>query len=162
MFFLFIRLKKRLQEKKQQQIQKMLVGDTKNAVFTAANKQDVVTCMDEVPSYAFEDGTSMVCSCDDLNTCYQMYKSKLKKETRVNLKKTFSRKRFILDDKGIRPRRHFSILRRPTQIKHLSNHLEKCDFILATHLDKTEMEIKRLAIESDFISHKKVKKRRSI
>ncbi len=138
----------------------MLVGD----VISAANKQDVVTQMDEVPSFAFDDGPSLVCSCDDIHQCCKSATLKLKHQSQLLIKKVINKsqtmthaKKNEFNDKY----NHFTILRRPTRISHLSNQFDKSDYILPNQINKVDLEIKKLALESDFITYKRVERRRS-
>jgi hypothetical protein len=220
-----LRKRMRLQQKKKEQLQKMLIGD----VIKSANKQDIVTYMDEMPNLAALEEIS-VCSCQDITNCYKTYKlnwknekknKKLMKQTRNENKKflfihhvnNYQRPQgkngakflslFYLKNKNqqlendqeninkfvnnsyrssnmlIQKRTHmanmtslststkkihFSVLRQPCkQITHLTRHYDnKSDYVLK-FMDKTELSIKRLLHESQFISpaNKKITRRHS-
>ncbi len=220
-----LRKRMRLQQKKKEQLQKMLIGD----VIKSANKQDIVTYMDEMPNLAALEEIS-VCSCQDITNCYKTYKhnwkndkkhKKLMKQMRnennkflfihhahnyqraqgktsngirffspfylrnknhqlANDQETTLNTSFETNDRSgsmlIRKRMHmtslststkkipFSVLRQPCkQITHLTRHYDnKSDYVLK-FMDKTELSIKRLIHESQFISpaNKKITRRRS-
>jgi hypothetical protein len=149
------KLKKRMRIKlkKQQQRNKMLIGD----VISVANKQDVVTFKDELPNVAFNEEIS-VCSCEDITTCYKSYANKLTNESyyfAYGFKPNKNKKSVI-----VKP--HFTILRKPIKsVRHLSSHTSKSDYMLK-FFDKKEISIKRLAFEAEFISFKKIMRRSSV
>lgn len=149
-----LRKRMRLKQKKREQKHKMLIGD----VILAVNKQDVVTYMDEMPNLAALTEEISVCSCDDVRYCYVTYVKKLKNNTQFFMSQINLRKRFIISKKR---NKHFTVKRQPTKITHLYRHYDKSDYILK-FMDKTEMSIRRLAYESDFISSKKINHRNSI
>ena len=152
-----LRKRMRMKMKKQEHKQKLLIGD----VISAVNKQDVVTFKDEMPNLAELEDIS-VCSCNDLTICYQGYLSKFRKDTRIYLTNLINKQKLILyRSKHKNSKYHFTILRQPTQIDHLSRHSDKSDYILR-FMDKTQLALRRLAAESDFIDGKIIHRRNSI
>jgi hypothetical protein len=158
-----LRKRMRIKQKKQEQLTKMLIGD----VISAVNKQDVVTFKDELPNVAFNEEIS-VCSCEDIAECYKSYVGKVKKGTYEYVNNFKKRGYYVcysrnsLNNENSRNRKnHFTILRKPTKVVHLSAHTSKSDYMLK-FLDKTELSIRRLAYEGDFISLKKIERRGSV
>lgn len=136
-------------------------------IIKGVNRQDIVTHTDETINLAlFEDGS--VCSCDDINNCYRLYSNRLNKKRGLFLKNIIDNKRYF-SERNTNKRVKFTVLRQPCSIFHLSNHLNKdgnscggtCDLIIK-QFDKYELEIKRLAIESDFIINRIIERRVSI
>ena len=146
----------RLKKTKQAQKQKMLIGD----VISSVNKQDVVTCVDEMPNLAALTEEMSVCSCDDLSFCYKIKLNKIRKDSQIywshlNLKPNIS----IISKKS--KKHKFSILRKPTRIVHLSRHLDNKSDYRISFMNKTEISLRRLAYESDFLHHGRIVHRRT-
>ncbi len=155
-------LRRRLNLKKQLESENVLIGD----VISADNKRDIVTHMDEVPTFMFDEAPSRVCSCDDLGSCMSFSKSKIKNN--ISIKRLRVRKAAASscgEDKGdsyLRQYNRFSIRSQPVScVKHLSLLVDKSDLILPSHKDQVSRELKMLAIESDFICHRIVDRRNS-
>ena len=163
------RLRKRMhmKQKKKDELNKMLIGD----VIMANNKQ-VVTFMDEqTPNITLAEEVS-VCSCDNINQCYGGYVTKAKRQTRMYLSQLIDRRACLA---VIRSNRHndedsgnlsvhkkrFTAMRRPVRIAHLYQHSDKSDYILKKY-DRTEIALRRLAFEGDFIRFHKVERRNSM
>lgn len=144
--------RRRIIAKKQWQAQ--LSGD----VISGINKQDVVTYMDELPSFGLDDSISKVCSCEDLKRCFDMTFIKVKNEIR-----DISRLRKLRSLKRER-KRYFTIRRSPIQsVQHLSTSANVRDYILQSESEiRIQTEIRRLAIAGDFIHHNKIERRNSI
>lgn len=117
--------------------------------------------MDEAPeSYGFDDAISNVCSCEDINQCFKLGKVKVK--TEIKRKKKTLKNRAFANRKNDKLNWKFSIKQKPVcSIKHLSLHFDKTDLILPSKIDRANLEIKKLAIESDFIKHRKILRRKS-
>ncbi|RNA40536.1 Two pore potassium channel sup-9 [Brachionus plicatilis] len=111
------KLRKRiwLKMKKQEQIQKMLIGD----VISTVNTQDVVTYLDEKPNLAAFTEDKSVCSCDDIFMCYKLCTNKRKFDAKNYFKKK-------LNGVNIKEQRYyFSIKRKPlAKIEHISRYFD--------------------------------------
>ncbi len=155
-------LRRRMNLKKQLQSENMLIGD----VISAKNKQDIVTCMDEVPTFLYDEASSRVCSCDDLTSCLNLTKEQL--QNKINLKRILIKKAATgstnenKDYSQLQRFSHLSFQRQPVKnVKHLSLLDDKSDLIFLSCKDQTSKDMIRLAIESDFINHKIIKRRYS-
>ena len=148
----------RLKQSKRAQMQKMLIGD----VISSVNKQDVVTCVDEMPNLAALTEDVSVCSCDDLSFCYRVYFRKLKRRTLAYRSQLDLRKNFTAYKKNS-PKFHFTVSRKPTRVVHLCRHSDnKSDYIIK-FVNKTQLSMRRLAYEGDFIHpERKVVRRTSV
>jgi len=137
----------RLKQSKRAQMQKMLIGD----VISSVNKQDVVTCVDEMPNLAALTEDVSVCSCDDLSYCYRIYLRKLQRRTlayrsQINLKRSY------MIHKKKNPKFHFSVSRKPTRaVSHLCRHFDNRSDYVIKFVNKTEISLRRLAYEGDFM-----------
>ena len=147
-------------------------------IYLGVNKQDIVTQTDELTNLAlFEEGS--VCSCDDIDCkckCCTINAAinRLKRNHHAicrfdrfvqNHKK---QRRFIkLNNNKLKKKRKikFTIIRQPCEsIVHLSDHLNKNTLSNNTNNSRSiDMDaIRRLAIESDFITNRIVERRISI
>lgn len=143
--------RRRIIAKKRWQAQ--LSGD----VISGINKQDVVTYMDELPSFGLDDSMSKVCSCEDLKRCFDMTFIKVKNEIQ-----DISRLRKLRSLKSGH-KRYFTIRRSPIHsVQHLSTTAIGRDYILQSESEiRIQTEMRRLAIAGDFIHHKKIERRNS-
>ena len=151
------------------------------------NKQDIVTHTDETLNLAlFEDAS--VCSCDDIQKCYQLYADRIRLKRKqfkwknifekTKKQQTQSNETFNAYDTSSRrntKRIKFTIMRPPcANVTHLSqqDNSDACSGLLVMHRNREsnllqrnqtlDLEIKRLAIESDFITSRILKRRVSI
>lgn len=134
-----LRKRIRLKIKKEEKMQKMLIGD----VISTVNNQDVVTFLDEVPNLTAVTEDKSICSCDDIFLCYKLCKKRLKFGT-----KNYFRQKFL----GVRDKEKniFTIKRKPlSKIEHLSNHRNlKTDNIVQKY---NEMKhLRKFANEQNF------------
>ena len=60
-----------------------------------------------------------------------------------------------------RHKKRFTVLRKPTRISHLSRKKDASDYILKKY-DRTQVELRRLALMGDFISFKRPERRCSL
>ena len=140
---------------------------TKKKIFNqkknkGVSKQDIVTQTDETINLAlYEEGS--VCSCDDISKCYRISKNQINKKCKSwqNLIKQTRKQILFKHSHEYKSTLKFSVLRKPYyNVNHLSNHLSNknddnsSDFILKKVNIKINSDIKRLAIESDFITNK--------
>ena len=134
-----------------------------------------MTHADETLNLAlFEDAS--VCSCDDIHKCYQLYSHQLKNKPKnlINSLLEIKTASSSLCKKNKLKRIKYTVLRQPSvNIRHLSNSNETLmsDDDLINRLRKQSLkeksqldmdDIKRLAIESDFITNRILKRRASI
>lgn len=149
----------RLKQSKRAQMQKMLIGD----VISSVNKQDVVTCVDEMPNLAVLTEDVSVCSCDDLSYCYRVYFRRLHRRTLAYKSQMNLKKSYIMYKKN-NPKCHFSVSRKPTKVvSHLCRHFDNRSDYVIKFMNRTEISLRRLAYEGDFIHpERKVLRRTTI
>lgn len=136
-----LRKRIRLKMKKQEQMQKMLIGD----VISTVNNQDVVTFIDEMPNLAALTEDKSVCSCDDIFKCCKLGTNRLKFGTKNYLKKKFA------GTKNRQERYYFSIKRKPlSKIEHISRYYDlRTDNIVQKYNDIRHL--RKFANEQNFI-----------